>query len=253
MTAMVMTMITGVSGVLKEGYKALEDIEMVFILFLLLFQGELPKLPCNRGTWFCKGMLVWLAMIGALHIALLQGVPVTLLSNILPEHLLTVPAGGAYYLVLSGITFLMVLVDLRFFQRKQEHLQKGWGKASHIITPGEIRELATDIRLRKIIPPLRWLIAGILLMLEWVSGLSTAWAVFTGTVVFFFVFWALYRLYVVCIEESCGLDGFFADSEEDTDTNALTDKRVRLLMAQDALTDEEQRTIKKRLKEEKIL
>ncbi len=204
----------------------------VLTIYLILFRGDINDLPFNIGYYIYAFSTAAMLAFTVICTMIFEG--------IFPwESSINTDMFGCN-MALFTVCMLFSAASILYMKHKPaaEHYKKN----GCIMTRDNLKEMTCIIFWKKVQFMLWFSLIGSLIFFRIMPGVkdSTAWTVFLGTIGFFVFFFVAYLLQSLIIEE-------------DPEIVTITGTYLEELQKKDDLTEEDQKLLKEKLKEEGIL
>ena len=204
----------------------MDKFEIFILIYVLVFYRDIGRLPKKAGMAFYKAVTAFLAALAIIHIGFITG--------LLPWALYDDMDVAKYNLALNAGFMFMAYIGIRYVKTKPEEFE---AEAEQVtVTPAMLKEMLEFYRFHKIRTAVWITMIALFIMVKILSdyNLSTSVTVFLGVIAFFMVFFVLYRIKRLFIDN--------AQAFEDVPKYILDE-----WLARKYYTEEEQTLLKRRL------
>jgi len=164
----------------------LDKFEIFIMIYVLVFYRDIGRLPKKAGMAFYKSVTAFLAALAIIHIGFITG--------LLPWALYDDMDVAKYNLALNAGFMFMAYIGIRYVKTKPEEFE---AEAEQVtVTPTMLKEMLEFYRFHKIRTAVWITMIALFIMVKILSdyNLSTSVTVFLGVIAFFMVFFVLYRI-----------------------------------------------------------
>ena len=204
----------------------MDKIEIFIMIYVLVFYKDIGRLQNKAGMAFYKAVTALMAFLTIIHIGYIAG--------ILPWALYDDMDTAKYNLALNAGFLFLTYIGIRYMDKKPKEYEADVEEVE--VTPPMLRQMLDFYRFKKIRTAAWVTMVAIFIMVKVLPdySLSTSLAVLLGVIAFFMVFFVLYRIKTLFIDN----------------TPAFEDVPKYILdewLGREFYTDEEQVLLKRRL------
>ncbi len=210
----------------------MDNFGTVLTIYLILFRGDINDLPFNAGYYIYAVSAAAMLAFTVICTMIYQGIfPCVISIN-----------NDMFGCNMALFTVCMLFSAVSMMYVKRKPVVESYKKNGYVITHKILQEMMRIVFWKKVQFMLWLALIGCLIFFRIMPGVedSIAWTVFFGTIGFFVFFFVAYLLQSIIIEE-------------DPEIVTITGTYLEELQKKDDLTEEDQKLLKEKLKEEGIL